>query len=306
MITVLAGGVGAARFLDGLARVVPAGDVTVIVNVGDDFDIYGVRVCPDSDIVTYTLAGIVDPERGFGIAGDTFRFVQGLRDYGIEAWFGLGDRDLATSNYRTQRLGEGVPLHQVAAEIARGNGVDLRIVPATDDPLRTRIRTAAGEWLEFQEYFVHRRNEPEVAAIEYAGASSARPSPGVVESLRDAELVIIAPSNPFLSIRPILAVPGVEAALRSSPAPVVAISPIVGGRALKGPADRIMRSLGYEASAAAVAATYGDLLDGYVFDSVDAPMELPIPAHATDTIMRDAEARARLARETLDFGLRLR
>lgn len=306
MITVLAGGVGAARFLDGLVRVVEPASVTAIVNVGDDFDPYGVRVCPDSDIVTYTLAGIVHPERGFGLAADTFAVVEGLRRLGMDAWFGLGDRDLATALYRTGRLAAGAPLHRVAAELAERLGVGLRILPVTDNRVPTRVMAADGEWLDFQEYFVHRRNEPEVKAFEYAGAADAMPAPGVLEAIAEADVVIVAPSNPFLSIAPILAIPGVRKAIEAADAPVVAISPIVGGRAIKGPADRLLVSLGHEASASGVARYYGDLLDGYVYDSVDAPLDLPLPSLATDTIMVDDAARARLAAAVVEFAGSLR
>lgn len=306
MITVLAGGVGAARFLEGLVRIIDPGQITVIVNVGDDTDLYGVRVCPDSDIVTYTLAGMVNQERGFGLTGDTYSVVEGLRALGVDAWFGLGDRDFATCLHRTGRLAAGEPLHQVTADIASKLGVTCRLIPATDQPVRTKVRIDSGEWLDFQDYFVRRRNEPAVTELRYERIESARPAPGVLEALGNAEAILIAPSNPFLSIRPILRIPGIEEAVRASAAPVVAISPLVGGRAIKGPADRMMTSLGFEPSASAIPGVYGGLLDGFVYDEVDAPIEPGIPALATQTMMVDLPAKERLARTTLEFARSLR
>jgi LPPG:FO 2-phospho-L-lactate transferase len=306
VIAVLCGGVGAARFLDGLVRVVDPADVTAIVNVGDDFDAYGLRVCPDSDIVTYTLAGAIHAERGFGLKGDTLRVVEALRRLGVDAWFGLGDADFATAIYRTQRLAAGGPLHEIAGSIAAAYGVRTRILPVTNQPVRTRVRIEGGEWLDFQEYFVHRRNEPAVEALRYEGAEHASPAPGVLDAIASAEVVFIAPSNPFLSVHPLLAVEGVEEAVRATSAPVVAISPIVGGRAIKGPADRMLKSLGHEPSAEAVARIYGDLLDGYVYDEVDAPIDVAMPALATNTLMTDVTARERLAGAALYFARSLR
>lgn len=306
MITVLAGGVGAARFLEGLVRVVDPAEITIIVNVGDDTDLYGVRVCPDSDIVTYTLAGLVNQERGFGLTGDTYSVVAGLKALGVDAWFGLGDRDFATCLHRTNRLAAGEPLHAITADIAARLGVTCRLIPATDEAVRTKIQIDTGEWLDFQEYFVRRRNEPAVAALRYDAIESARPAPGVLEALAAAEAILVAPSNPFLSIRPILGIPGIEDAVRQSAAPVVAVSPLVGGRAIKGPADRMMKSLGFDPSAGAIPGVYGSLVDGFVYDEVDAPLDVGIPSLATQTMMVDLAAKERLARATLEFARSLR
>src|SRR5215212_2885500 len=253
-IVVLAGGVGAARFLQGVVQVVPPDDVTVISNVGDDEEIYGVHVSPDIDIVTYTLAGLVDEAKGFGLAG---------------AWFRLGDRDYATCLYRTLELRAGRPLSAITAEVARAFGLSLRLLPVTDQRLATMVRTPAGP-LAFQDYFVRRRTEDEVLGVEFAGAEESRPAPGVLEAIDRAEAILIAPSNPFVSIGPILAVPGVREAIATAKAPVVAVSPIVGGEAIKGPAAKMFRSLGGEASAAGVAAHYRGLVGTLVIDELDA------------------------------------
>jgi len=306
VITVLAGGVGAARFLEGLVRVVDPAEITIIVNVGDDTDLYGVRVCPDSDIVTYTLAGLVNQERGFGLTGDTYSVVAGLKTLGVDAWFGLGDRDFATCLHRTNRLAAGESLHAITAGVATRLGVTCRLIPATDEAVRTKVQIDTGEWLDFQEYFVRRRNEPPVVALRYDAIESARPAPGVLEALATAEAILVAPSNPFLSIRPILGIPGIEDAVRQSAAPVVAVSPLVGGQAIKGPADRMMKSLGFDPSAAAIPGVYGGLLDGFVYDEVDAPLEAGIPSLATQTMMVDLPAKERLARATLEFARSLR
>ena len=302
-VVVLAGGVGAARFLQGVLAVAPAEDVTVISNVGDDAEIYGLHVSPDIDIVTYTLAGVVDAAQGFGLLHDTFHVIQSLARFGEEPWFRLGDRDLATCLHRTLALRAGRSLSAVTAEIARGFGLAVRLLPVTDDRLRTMVQTPAGT-LAFQDYFVRRRTEDEVLRVTFQGAGQAWPAPGVLEAIDRASVILIAPSNPFVSIGPILAVPGVREALTASAAPVVAVSPIVGGEALKGPAAKMFRSMGGEASAAGVAAHYGDLLDALVLDTVDAAQADAVAAHGirpvtTDTIMRGPREKAHLARATL-------
>lgn len=303
-VVVLAGGVGAARFLQGVVTVVPPADVTVISNVGDDAEVYGLHVSPDIDIVTYTLAGVVDPARGFGLLHDTFHVLDTLARFGEETWFRLGDRDLATCLYRTMQLRAGRTLSEVTATIAWSFGLEVMLLPVTDDRLATMVRTPAGT-LAFQDYFVRRGTTDAVLAVEFAGAELARPAPGVLAAIAGAEAILIAPSNPFVSIAPILAVPGVHEALLAAEAPVIAVSPIVGGEAIKGPAAKMFRSLGGEASAAGVAAHYAGLIDALVIDQVDADQAEAVASHdvrpvVTDTIMRGARERANLARVALD------
>jgi LPPG:FO 2-phospho-L-lactate transferase len=308
MIVVLAGGVGAAKFLEGLAGVMPPHEITVICNTGDDAEFHGLHVSPDIDTVLYTLAGVVDRERGWGIAGDTFACLESLASRGEQTWFQLGDRDLATHLARTERLRQGATLSEVTEELRRSLGVACRILPMSDGRARTRLRTTAG-WLAFQEYFVKLRQEPEVLEADFRAAAACRPAPEVVEAIRAAAGVIVAPSNPILSIGPILAVPGIRDALRETAAPVAAISPIVGGRALKGPADRILASLGFGSSAAAVAELYRDFLDVFVLDRTDERLlkemeEKGIRAVATETVMTSPEVKQRLARTVLQELLR--
>ncbi len=305
MICVLAGGVGAARFLLGLLDVVPATEVVAVVNVGDDLELHGLHISPDLDTVTYTLAGAIDPERGWGLAGETWHAMEALNRYGDGSWFRLGDRDLATHLHRTQLLTDGVALSTVTAEIAAAWGLELTLLPATDDELRTRITLASGPEISFQDYFVRHQHGVEVAAIRFAGADEAGPAPGVLEAIRDAEVVVVAPSNPLVSIDPVLAVPGVRAALEARRSTVVAVSPIVGGAALKGPADRMLRELGHEPSALGVARHHAAVAGTLVIDDVDADLAPAIEAIGvrpvvTDTIMRDPAVRAALARTTLE------
>jgi LPPG:FO 2-phospho-L-lactate transferase len=301
---VLAGGVGAARFLQGVVAVTPQEDVTVVSNVGDDDEIYGVHVSPDIDIVTYTLAGVIDETKGFGLADDTFAVVGALARFGDEAWFGLGDRDFATCLYRTLELRSGRPLSEITRAVARSFGLGVTILPVTDARLATRVRTPAGT-LAFQDYFVRRRTEDEVLGIDFEGAGSATPAPGVLDAIRRADAILIAPSNPFVSIGPILSVPRVRDAIIAADAPVVAVSPIVGGEALKGPAAKMFRSLGGEASAAGVAAQYRGFVDALVIDTVDADhadavAALGIMPVVTNTIMRGPAEKANLARVSID------
>lgn len=303
-VVVLAGGVGAARFLQGVVAVTDPDRISVISNVGDDEEIYGVHVSPDIDIVTYTLAGVVDESKGFGLAGDTFAVVGALGRFGADAWFGLGDRDFATCLYRTIERRAGRPLSAITADIARSYGLGVTLLPVTDDHLATRVRTPAGT-LAFQDYFVRRRTADEVLGIEFDGEESATPAPGVLDAIAAADVILIAPSNPFVSIGPILAVSGVRAAITASPAPVVAVSPIVGGEALKGPAAKMFTSLGGEASAAGVAAHYQGLVDALVIDAVDAAhadtvASLGITPVVTDTIMRGPMEKANLARVAIE------
>ena len=270
-VAVLAGGVGAARFLDGLVRVMPPRDVTAIVNVGDDMEWAGLHIAPDLDTVMYTLSGLVNPETGWGVANDGRRVLDRLDSLGGPAWFLIGDDDLATHLFRTHRLREGAPLSTVTAELCRAVGIECRITPVTDDRLRTVVQTPDGE-LAFQDYFVRRRAADAVHGLRFGGAESAAPAPGVVEALRSADAIVIAPSNPFLSIDPLLAVPGVREALTESGAPVIAISPIIGGAAVKGPAADILASLGHDVSAIGVARLYAELADIFILDEQDAAL----------------------------------
>lgn len=307
MIAVLAGGVGAARFLQGVLCHVRQRDLVVVSNTGDDLDFFGLYVSPDIDIVIYTLAGVVG-EQGFGLLNDTLNVVDALTRFGHERWFALGDRDLATALHRTRRFAEGATYTEIAAEIARAYGLELTILPMSDQPVRTRIRTDEG-LLPFQEYFVRRRTEPEVREIVFDGVDVARPTPAVLDALRSAEAVLIAPSNPFVSIGPILALPGVRETLRERRGSVVAVSPIVGGEALKGPAAKMMRALGHDASAVTVAAQYRDIAGTLVIDNVDAALApaieaLGVRAVVTDTIMRGMYEKAALARVVLAVAAR--
>lgn len=289
----------------GLQRVVGR-DLTAIVNTGDDTLVYGVRVSPDVDIVTYWLAGIADTQRGWGIAGDTFTVVEALRDLGRDTWFSLGDRDFATCLHRTDRIAAGATLIEVTSEIAHELGVEATVIPMTDDPVATRIVTEEGRTLEFQEYFVKERCEPEVREVRFAGISDATPAPGVLTRIEQADRVIICPSNPLLSIGPILALPGVRDALRAHPE-VMAVTPIIGGAALKGPADRILRSTGHGSSAGAVARMYEDFVDVFVVDATD-PEEADkieaadIDVFITDTVMGDLDASERVARALVSWN----
>ncbi len=304
MIVVLAGGVGAARFLQVLVQVVPQNRLTVIVNTGDDRDFYGLHVSPDIDIVTYTLAGLVDETRGWGIRNDTYNTMQQLTAYGNEDWFLLGDRDLATHIHRTNLLRQGKTLSEVTENLRQHFGLNIRIIPMSDQPIATHIQTPAG-LLHFQEYMVKRHCTDEVQDVVFIGTSEAKPAPGVLDAIKEAEAILIAPSNPIVSIGSILAVPGIHDALHEASGMVVAVSPIVGGTPIKGPADKLMRGLGMEVSPVGVARCYRDFLDVMVIDEQDAHLierieDLGIPAMATNTIMRDSQAKAALARYVLE------
>ena len=253
LITVLCGGVGAARFLAGLVQVVDPSEITAVVNTADDVVLHGLHVSPDLDTVTYTLAGAINPETGWGLAGETWAAMESLERYDGATWFRLGDKDLATHLYRTQRLRDGATLGAVTAEIASAWGLALRLLPVTDDRLETRVTVAGEGEIGFQEYFVQRRHAVAVEAVRFAGADEARPGPGVLDAIGEAPVVVIAPSNPIVSIGPLLAVPGVREALAGRSDRVVAVSPIVAGAALKGPADRLLAELGHEVSVAGVA-----------------------------------------------------
>jgi LPPG:FO 2-phospho-L-lactate transferase len=304
MIVVLAGGVGAARFLQGLVQVVPQDQITVIGNTGDDREFYGLHVSPDLDIVTYTLSGVVDETRGWGIQNDTYNTMSQLTQYGNEDWFMLGDRDLATHIHRTNLLRQGKTLSEVTDDLRKQFGLGFRLLPMTDQPMATHIRTPIG-LLHFQEYMVKRRCADEVQDVVYVGAEEARPAPGVLEALKKADTILLAPSNPIVSIGSILAVPGIHDALHEASAMIVAVSPIVAGAPIKGPADKLMSGLGMEVSAVGVARCYRDFLDIMVIDQQDSHLaseieDLGIPTVTTNTIMRDRENKVALARTVLE------
>jgi LPPG:FO 2-phospho-L-lactate transferase len=303
VILALSGGTGGSKMVDGLARTVGQEGLTAVVNTGDDADFYGLRVCPDLDICTYVLAGVV-AERGWGYADDSFRCLEGLATYGREAWFGLGDRDLATHLHRTLRLAEGARLSEVTAELCAALGVAARVLPMSDEPVRTRITTPAGT-RSFQEYLVkHGAAEP-IERIELIGIADARPAPGVLEAIAAAERVVICPSSPVVSIGTILAVPGVRDALRARREDCVAVSPIIGGRPVEGPADRFLAGAGYpECSALQMARLYADVAGTFVMDRADADLAPEVAALGVrpvleDALMPDRPARARLAAAAL-------
>jgi LPPG:FO 2-phospho-L-lactate transferase len=308
-VVALAGGVGGAKLAHGLQSEIGT-DLTVVVNTGDDLERHGLLVCPDHDTVMYTLAGIANRELGWGIEGETWCAAGQLATYGEDSWFRLGDRDLAAHVVRTDRIRRGERLTEVCRHLQRSLGVRATILPMADVPVRTRVRTDDG-WLEFQDYFVRRHQEPTVHEVRFEGAEAARITPEALRAFEDADAVVVAPSNPIVSIGPILAVPGIGtaiAAARRRGATVLAVSGIIGGRALKGPADRMLTSLGHESSALGVARLYAGLVDVFVLDQVDAELAddvraLGLEVVVTDTVMTDDTARQRLANELL-AGLR--
>jgi LPPG:FO 2-phospho-L-lactate transferase len=307
-VVALAGGVGGAKLAHGLQAVVGS-DLTVIVNTGDDLERHGLLVCADHDTVLYTLAGIANRELGWGIQGETWNAAEGLARYGEETWFRLGDRDLATHIVRTARLRRGQRLTEVSLHLRQSLGVAATILPMTDNDVRTEVRTDEG-WLEFQEYFVHRRQEPTVHAVRFRGIEAAAVSPEAEAAFRAAQLLVVCPSNPIVSIGPILAVPGMREAIarvRERGVPVVAVSPIVAGKALKGPADRMLVSLGHESSAVGVARLYRGLIDVFVYDVTDTGVDarqisaLGMAPVTAETVMTTDERRAALARRLVDL-----
>jgi LPPG:FO 2-phospho-L-lactate transferase len=316
-VTLLAGGFGGSKLAHGFALAAAHGeplDLSIVVNTADDAEIHGLHVSPDLDTVMYTLAGLANEETGWGVREETWSAAEMLERYGAETWFRIGDRDLATNVRRTQRLREGLRLTDVTAELARALGIRPALLPMSDERVRTEVRTDDG-WLEFQDYFVRRHHADEVRELRQVGIEAARPSREVLRAIGSAELIVVAPSNPFLSVAPILGLDGVVESLRQSQAPIVAVSPIVGGAALRGPADRIFVSLGGEASALGVARHYGErysaLLDALVIDTIDseqapAVASLGIRVQVTDTVMRSDADRERLASEVLAFGRSLR
>ncbi|HVB52338.1 MAG TPA: 2-phospho-L-lactate transferase [Acidimicrobiales bacterium] len=303
MISVLSGGVGAARLLRALSNVVDPSQITAIVNVGDDLVLHGLTICPDLDTITYTLAGLNNDELGWGLRGETWRVMDELGSLGAEAWFRLGDRDLATHLYRSQRLSEGATKTEVTAELASRLGVDVRLLPVTNDVVATEFVTELGR-LSFQEYFVRHHHDVVVSKIEIVGASRARPSPEVLNALREADRLIIAPSNPLISIDPILQIPGVREILLERREDVVAVSPLIGGAALKGPADRLLGELGHVVSTLGVVDFYDGLVGTWVIDDADASLadqirKRGVRVEVTTTIMTEGDNAQRLAKVVL-------
>lgn len=302
-VAVLSGGVGGARFLRGLIDVLPQSDITVVGNVGDDLELLGLHVCPDLDTVLYTLSGAGDAERGWGRADESWRALDTVAQLGGDTWFLLGDRDIGLHLYRTEALRNGEPLSAVTARIARGFGLELALLPASDDPLRTWVDTPAGSF-PFQQWFVARRHEDEVDGVRYVGHEEARPAPGVLEAIAAADLLLVTPSNPYVSIEPILAVQGIRAAVAARTVPCVAVSPLIGGRAVKGPADRMLARTAGGTTAAHVASCYPGLIDALVIDEADADdapavASLGVTPVVARTLMRDPETRRALAETAL-------
>lgn len=309
-VTLLAGGVGAARLLRGLAAILRPTNLTVVVNTADDDVFHGLHVSPDVDTILYTLAGLADPGRGWGMLGDTFHAVDALARYRDDTWFRLGDRDLATHLYRTEELRAGKSLSEITANQARRLGVRVRVLPMTDGPVRTIIETAQGR-LSFQEYLVRERARPTVKSIRYEGIRTAIPAPEVISAIEQADVLVVAPSNPFVSIAPILGLRGVRAAMRRAAAPCVAVSPLIGGRPVKGPADRMMRALGMKPSPLSLATLYKDLLDGMVIDTADrsfvsALEDRGLSVATTNTLMKTQARSTAVAREVLSLATSMR
>lgn len=304
-VLALSGGVGGAKLALGLRNIVPPGRLTVVANTGDDFEHLGLHVSPDVDTLLYTLAGLANPETGWGRGDETWTFMAALATLGGETWFRLGDGDLAVHVERTRRLRAGEPLSSIIGDFADRLGVRAAIVPMTDDRVRTRVRTSDG-WLDFQRYFVEQQCRPKITDFMYDGAATAKPHPDFVAAITDPALraIVICPSNPFISIEPILALPGVRQALRAATAPVVAVAPIIGGEAVKGPTAKMMRELGLKVGAESVADRYGDLLDGYIVDDRDSSLvaKLRIPSIATNALMVSLADREQLAKMTLAWA----
>lgn len=302
-VIALCGGVGGAKLAHGLSLALAPAELSVVVNTGDDFQHLGLYICPDLDSVMYALAGIADPARGWGQREETWTFMEALKNLGGESWFQLGDRDLAVHVERTWRLAQGASLSEVTAHLCQALGIAVRLLPMSNDPVRTRLLTVDG-WLDFQEYFVRRQCRPAVRDFAFDGAESARAQPNAVATLGrpDLRAIVICPSNPFVSIEPILAVPGIREALRCAAAPIIAVTPIIGGKAIKGPAAKMMAELGLDVSAAAVANRYQDLIDGFVIDQTDfapQPFSSPVRLFGAATLMVTADDRRRLAQAVL-------
>lgn len=304
-VVALAGGVGGAKLADGLYRAVPPDHLTVVVNTADDLDLYGLRVCPDLDTVLYTLSGLADPAQGWGIAGDTFHTLDALARYGTSAWFRLGDQDFATHIRRTELLREGRRLTEVTGLLAGSLGIRARLLPMCDEPVATRVRTADG-MLDFQDYFVRRHHSDAVLGLEFAGIAAARVTPEVRDALDAATAIVLCPSNPFVSVGPLLAVPGMRDLLAGAGVPIVAVSPIVAGEALRGPAADMLQALGHEQSALGVARLYQGLVHAFVLDEADRALAPAIEALGlrtlvAPTVMRSLDDRERLAAAVLSF-----
>lgn len=305
-VAALAGGVGGARLAHGLAQCLPPADLTVIVNTGDDFEHYGLKICPDLDTVCYTLAGLANPETGWGLRGETWNAISAAAALGGPDWFNLGDRDLGTHLERTRRLASGETLSQVTRAFCRAWGVALTVLPMTDDSVATWVYTDEGE-LSFQEYFVHRQCQPKVSGFRFGGIESARPAGGVLEALACADLIVICPSNPWVSVDPILSIAGVRPVVARRP--VVALSPIIGGKAVKGPAAKMYAELGIQPSAAAVADHYRPFLAGFILDRQDAGLAGEVQSSGvktlvTETLILEPASRRRLAQELIEFANR--
>lgn len=306
-VVALAGGVGAARFLRGLVRCLPAAELTVIVNTGDDCEFYGVHVSPDIDIIGYTLSGAVDKTRGYGLAGDSFDVIETLGRHGHETWFRLGDRDFALCLHRTLQLKRGVGLAQISDEIRRTLGVKTTLLPMSEAPCPTYVNLADGKRVHFEEYLVQGGARGEVRGVDLSAAEAAAPAPGVLEALAEADAVLVCPSNPVVSIAPILAVRGVKRALAEGRAPVVGVSPIIAGAPVKGPADRLLRGIGADVSALGVASLYQGWMQGFIIDEQDAASRAPIEAlgmrcRAMDTLMKNDEVAEALAHAALSLA----
>jgi LPPG:FO 2-phospho-L-lactate transferase len=304
-VVALAGGVGGARLADGLAQILAPENLTVIVNTGDDFEHLGLYICPDLDTVCYTLAGLANPATGWGRSTETWRALETLATLGGPTWFRLGDHDLGMHLERTRRRRLGQPLSQITRHFCRALGIQVSVIPASDDPVATWIDTDEGA-LPFQEYFVHRQCQPKVAGFRFDGAEQARPAPDVLEAILQADLVVFCPSNPWVSIDPILAVPGIRQAITSRP--TLAVTPIIGGQTVKGPAAKMFTEMQIEPSALAVAQHYGNMLKGFVLDRIDAfqaqdIQSLEIKPYLTGTLMRTIQDRGRLAKEVVEFGI---
>ncbi len=304
-VTALCGGVGGAKLVLGLYSVLPHDCLTVIGNTGDDITMFGLHVSPDLDIVMYTLAGIVDETKGWGLRDDSFRFLDAIHQmYGQSRWFNIGDRDLATHVRRTELMRLGLSLSEATRELCQALNVDIRLIPMSDDPLQTYVRIGDGTLINFEEYFVLRQCKDPVTGVEYVGADTARPAPGVLDALKNTDMIVICPSNPVASIGPILSVRGIREALRSADCPVVAVSPLIGGKAVKGPTEKFMAGLNMEVSAVGVARYYQDIVTHYIMDRTDRDLlhrveSLGMTVHLTDTLMTSTEDKIRLARTVL-------
>ena len=304
-IVVLCGGVGAAKLLQGLVKVVAPNSVTAIVNTGDDLSLHGLHICPDIDTVIYTLGNEINPDTGWGLRDEGWRAMDMVAMYGGIDWFRLGDRDIGTHLFRTQRLSEGATLSEVTREIAAKWGVGVNVIPMSNDPVRTIVTTVRGEDLNFQDYFVRLAHDVEIASIKFQGHETAHPAPELISEILEADIILVAPSNPLVSIAPILSIAGIRDALQKRRKDVIAISGIIGGKALKGPAGRLLNELGYEASAAAVAEIYKDIAGTFVIDDVDEHerkriQELGLNCIITDTVMTNSTKAADLCRTTFE------